>query len=354
VAKLGRIIIALFLVVVSVSLSGCLNSGGAETQSGDSGVTVAGRNWTMATANAEFGPRNQYSAVVFDGKMWVIGGFDNEAGFRNDIWSSPDGRQWTQVNASVGFLNDRLGQSAVAFKDKIWIIGGYDGKKAAGEIWYSEDGIIWKQATPMAEFGPRTQVSTVVFNDQVWLIGGTRDFGNYQYLQDVWHSNDGISWTLAAPQGPLMPYMRRNLVVLDDKIWAFGVVRDLPGKPGSKRNEIWYSKNGKDWKLINSQNLFPPRDYPNPVVFDNKLWIIGGRNTSGYNVNDVWYSTNGYDWKEATPAADFSFDGKFYSLAIPLAFDNKMWVIRTVSEDHRIRNDVWFTGDSQSLVRGKQ
>ena len=41
---------------------------------------------TPVTANAAFSERLAHASIVFDGKMWVIGGIDNSA--LNDVWNS--------------------------------------------------------------------------------------------------------------------------------------------------------------------------------------------------------------------------------------------------------------------------
>ncbi|MFA7162277.1 MAG: hypothetical protein WC083_06880, partial [Candidatus Methanomethylophilaceae archaeon] len=42
--------------------------------------------------------RSDHQALVYDGKMWVLGGSS-----RNDVWCSTDGESWTQVTSSAGW-----------------------------------------------------------------------------------------------------------------------------------------------------------------------------------------------------------------------------------------------------------
>ena len=53
---------------------------------------------------------------------------------------------------------------------------------------------------------------------------------------------------------------------------------------------------GADWSA---------RLYHKSVVYDNKMWVIGGGTSGGYG-NDVWYSTNGVNWTQATASAGWS------------------------------------------------
>src|SRR5579862_942014 len=55
-----------------------------------------GTNWAQVTPAAPWAPRYVHAALVFNGRMWVLGG--NQGGsYFNDVWSSSDGTNWTQV-----------------------------------------------------------------------------------------------------------------------------------------------------------------------------------------------------------------------------------------------------------------
>jgi hypothetical protein len=58
------------------------------------------------------------------------------------------------------------------------------------------------------------------------------------------------------------------------------------------------------------------------VVFDNKIWVLGGNNSPTY-LNDVWYSSDGVNWTQAT--ADAWSSGHYYGTSV--VFDNKIWVL---------------------------
>ena len=43
----------------------------------------------------------------------------------NDVWSSPDGANWTEVTASPGW-NARVSPGVVSFNNRMWVMGGSD------------------------------------------------------------------------------------------------------------------------------------------------------------------------------------------------------------------------------------
>ena len=69
----------------------------------------------------------------------------------------------------------------VVFDDKIWLMGGIEDGQAKlpyalhvhkGDVWVSEDGRDWRLVTDKADWGERRAQASVVFKDKIWLIGG--------------------------------------------------------------------------------------------------------------------------------------------------------------------------------------
>jgi|HubBroStandDraft_4_1064222.scaffolds.fasta_scaffold00054_18 hypothetical protein len=145
--------------------------------------SVDGADWQLETPAAQWSPRGMIMGnVVFQGRMWVIGGglYDVRT-FNSDLWNSSDGIQWTLV----GFApwSPRQFQSIAVFDNKIWVLAGGDAQSQGGlnDVWYSTDGVIWTQlqGTP---WSVRHAASTIVHDNYLWLTGGSYAFAN----DDVW------------------------------------------------------------------------------------------------------------------------------------------------------------------------
>jgi hypothetical protein len=106
-----------------------------------------GITWQQATSEAGFVKREYHSSVSHQGKMWVIGGqFDDGMAvgipFYDDVWYSSDGLTWTEATGEAGW-DARSKHSSVVFNGKIWVIGGYYEDmfltiyRYFNDVWYS-------------------------------------------------------------------------------------------------------------------------------------------------------------------------------------------------------------------------
>jgi len=76
--------------------------------------------------------------------------------------------------------------TSVVFKDRLWILGGHPHGRCSNDVWSSKDAVNWTQVTPRAAWSGRMRHTSVVFDNHIWVIGG-RD-NDSRYLNDVWRS----------------------------------------------------------------------------------------------------------------------------------------------------------------------
>jgi hypothetical protein len=120
---------------------------------------------------------------------------------------------------------------------------------------------------------------------------------------DLWSSADGgITWTQTVTN---LPFAGQNLTgtvsVYNGLFYlvAGGMFdRSSGGLYRTVSAQVWISADkGKNWTRL-ADAPFRPRQYANTIVFDNRLWVIGGSDTVGQNMRDVWYMTPDGDWHE--------------------------------------------------------
>ncbi len=141
--------------------------------------------------------------------------FDDKATKTNDVWYSEDGVQWTQATASAAWTK-RYKHTSVVFKNKMWVIGG----NYLNDVWYSSDGISWTEATASAPWVGRSRHTSVVHDNKIWVIGGSDN--NIFPLGDVWYSEDGVQWTQATATQQWVKRMRHSSLVHMNRMWVFG------------------------------------------------------------------------------------------------------------------------------------
>jgi hypothetical protein len=65
--------------------------------------------------------------------MWVMGGNDSGGDYLNDVWSSPDGTNWTQVTAAAPWSPRHA--TAVVFNGQMWVLGGARNGSGLNDVW---------------------------------------------------------------------------------------------------------------------------------------------------------------------------------------------------------------------------
>lgn len=315
--------------------------------------TVAGKDWNYVSFNMPSGPRSSHTGLVYNGKMWILGGYNTVAGILNDVWSSSNGTSWTKILAdtiSPGSKQfpKRSNHSSVVFNNKMWVIGGAGGAAVLNDVWSSPDGTSWTKvladtASPGSnQFSQRYGQGSVVFNNKMWVIGGD-DFSNIN-KNDVWSSTDGVTWTNVLPDTAspgANQFSQRNssiCLVYNSQMWVIGGFYS-----GYGLNDAWYSTDGVTWNealLDNASpgaNQFSQRQYATGLVYAGAMWVIGGADATG-RLNDVWYSTNGYSWNNLTPSATFAARNQ----SVCLDFNNVMWLIGGFGASGPLA-DIWFS-----------
>ena len=336
--------------------------------------------WIKITAEANFAPRDGAGALVFNDKMWLLGGWNPEdpTNFpricNNEVWSSTDGANWTLEKPgtfgtkSFDPRSDWEGRHAATytvFKNRIWIIGGDANQHHYQyDVWNSADGKIWNHVNEDHDvpWGPRAFQYSCVFKNKLWIMGGQTiphaAEAEDRFYGDVWNSSDGLNWTQIVPKEPY--WQQRGLiggrVVFKDRIWVLGGGAYWTAKVPEPEyfNDVWSSADGVNWQCHLEHAPWQPRVWHDVAVFDGKMWVMEGvrmpnpddseaceenesqpgiaKWISFLNLNDVWYSEDGVTWHEIpdTPWVPRHAASVF-------VYDNALWMVA----GNNMESDVW-------------
>jgi RHS repeat-associated protein len=256
--------------------------GGDDNSSGeffnDVWCSSDGIHWVDTLQHAPFEKRAFHTAFVYNDAIWVIGGTNENGGILGDIWSSPNGISWTLVTSSASF-GPKTHHSALAFGQKIWIFGGENGSFIkTNDAWTSTNGISWTKINETKPFPARDLHGSFGLNNQIWIIGGAGG------LRDIWSSLNGVEWTQrgsfsSADESYRIPSDARNIQVFQGGIWSIEGITTNSTNGATLSNRVRSTFDGINWQKISSLELSNLFITPSSVVFQNKLWIIGGRFT---------------------------------------------------------------------------
>jgi hypothetical protein len=163
--------------------------------------------------------------------------------------------------------------------------------------------------------------------------------------RDVWKSADGKNWECVCEVAPWEKSDLPAFMVFDDKMWHMGG-RSLPGTECS--NEVYWSEDGGSWHLATDNAAWSPRLGSGCAVFRDRMWIFGGT-SDFYHSNDdtlsneIWSSADGVNWE--LECAEASWCKRAYHKVVEL--DGKLWMTAGggVMDGVFVCNDVWCSED---------
>jgi len=206
----------------------------------------------LETAQDQIGDFACNAMTLFNNNVWSIGGARSAtSNFNNEVWNSSNGSAWISGSTwTNNFETAPFGNVAyhdvVIFNNRLYVIAA-DVNTRNMKVWSSADGENWTEDTSNA-FSARVSHKTVVFNNAMYVIGGEGGPSNIR-LNEIWTSTDGINWSI----------------------------------------------------ISNNASVFPEINWHTATVYNNKVWIIGGRtNTATLLYDDALWVFGGYVGFEET------------------------------------------------------
>lgn len=244
-------------------------------------VSQDARTWERVPDDLEvFGPRSRLQDVEAAGPGIVAIGFD-PAGpnrFVQAVWTSPDGRSWTEVPGIAETFDGRT--LITVYQSGGEVIGWEDDPSAAGvaTIWTTDDGVAWRRLN----FQPRLEDNggnnlPAVGGPGFVVPGVDADFTD----PAVWTSPDGETWTK-------VPY--------DEAVFELEGFQPypsaIPGGPGvvmwatdAWGAVVWTSRDGVTWtRLPYDEVAFGPGTSIGSIVQTDRGVIAIGTDSSGVAV----------------------------------------------------------------------
>ena len=231
-----------------------------------------GQNWARETANAEWAARYGHQALSHNGRLYVLGGFgsyENGSYYKNDVWSSADGQNWSLETDNAEWAG-RWAHQALSHNGRLYVLGGWDGSNRRNDVWSSADGQNWARETDNAEWAARYGHQALSHNGRLYVLGG---FGSYEngsyYKNDVWSSADGQNWSRETDNAEWTGREYHQALSHNGRLYVLG------GSDNSRRNDVWSSADGEEWELITLSADWSAREGHQAVVFPPELVLWG-------------------------------------------------------------------------------
>jgi Kelch motif len=246
--------------------------------------------------------------VYFDDHLWLIGGSQIDPDRTSNVVWKFDPGEGLWENVGPADWSERMGHAVLVFQNKIWVMGGRDSSgNALNDVW-TRDASSPKWTRVIAKgkiWAPRCLFRPTVFRNQIWLYGGAKEpFSNELYNDlyvypsnnsaDDWEQLKNTDSINQGPNGRVRAPVASCLQAFNDRICLFGKFRSIQTTDGSEivepvafwlndreqgtwepftteRLEGWGSSNTFSYQVLNFQDRFLIAkalgyDRPNPAL----------------------------------------------------------------------------------------
>jgi len=296
--------------------------------------------WTLINEEARWAPRAGLQVVKLRNSLYLMGGrtprppsfppIPGDSDIWGDVWKSNDlGRSWRRVLETDDSTHwpARAYFQAVRKGRYMYVLGGQNFKLEQNncppavpncppfvsssdffnDVWRSRNGVHWKQMTDSAPWAGRAGLSSVVHRGEIYIMGGSFNDDpaviggppTRVYFNDVWKSRNGRDWIKMTGNAPWAPRAGAITVVKNGYIYLLGGEDGFVCLPSSPRcppyyNDVWRSRNGTDWEMVTASAEWPSRPGHQVVVLKNYFVLFGGFGLST-DPNDPFKPSNPMD-----------------------------------------------------------
>jgi hypothetical protein len=157
-------------------------------------------------------------------------------------------------------------------------------------------------------------------------------------------------WVKVTEQAAWQPRDSSGEMVYQDRLWILGGWFDSFAAPP---RDVWSSADGKNWQLVTQEAPWKHSDLGMTLVFADKMWFMGGwynGRLPGHSASsEAWSSSDGKTWEQATAKAGWS--PRLASAVVE--FKGKMWILGGTEnyyfgDDKSLKNDVWTSSDGKT------
>ncbi|MBC2840231.1 malectin domain-containing carbohydrate-binding protein [Robiginitalea sp. SC105] len=258
--------------------------------------------WTDQTDDENYTARHEASFVQAGDKFYLFGGRENSSSL--DVYDYQS-KTWSTISNSAPSEFNHF--QALEYNGLIWVIGAFKNNAFPNElpadyVWaYNPAQDTWIQGPEIPPARKRGSAGLVVYNDKFYVIAGNTigHNGGYQAWFDEFDPATGV-WTTLTDAPRARDHFHAE--VIGDKLYVAG--GRLSGGTGGTfapliaEVDVYDFTSGTWSTLPSGQNLPTPRGAASVAVFQNELYVIGGEigvDLQGNTINDAQKTTESYN-----------------------------------------------------------
>lgn len=273
-----------------------------------SSATAAAGDWKELNPATRPSARAGHTMVTINGNVYLFGGYETgpapgkglEAAYLpkgpvHDFWKF-DGENWVKVIDNAPPVARYL-HTAVVYNKKMYIFGGYNATTYLSDLWsYSTDTNSWQQVQQKGNVKPAgraNHIATVTEDGSMIVYGGKVTGG--QADPYAWKFDFATeTWTRKSAN----PYGSRDCqsaTTASNQMYVFG-----GNSSSAKTNDVFrYDPAADTWVKVATQGTPPDsRAFSSMTTEGSSLWIFGGEDNNAVAFKDTWeFDTITNTWK---------------------------------------------------------
>jgi N-acetylneuraminic acid mutarotase len=246
--------------------------------------------WSSPNTTGEFMTRRNFTADVINGKIYVLGGYnDSLKQYCSDVSVFDPGNNSWSTHATTGDYIPRVSHTSAVINDKIYVIGGwYSGGIMNTIDVFDPASDTWSQLDETGDVSFRFSASAAAFNNKIYVAGG-RDFnGSYVTTVDEFDISKN-EWRIVPTIGRPASSSYQTAQFLGGKMYILG------GHYGYSLVTKFKSFDPltDSVALIETTGTYIPRYGLSSCVLNGKIYITGGKTLdSTVALNEIFTPAN--------------------------------------------------------------
>jgi N-acetylneuraminic acid mutarotase len=254
--------------------------------------------WSILATTGTFTPRGSLASAVINGKIYVIGGMTgpetpDHMSNKLEIFD-PSTNTWT-TPATTGTFTPRNNLCACVIDGKIYTIGGFDASNDINTFEIFDPATnAWNTPKTNGTFSPRGAFTAHAIDGKIYIIGGFNNLApkGHRVLSEVDVFDPSTNtWSTPVITGTFTARLLHTSGVIDGKIYVIGGTPNIRDPLTTNTVQI-FDPETNAWNTPATTGTFTPRSYLASGVVGNKIYVIGGQDTSRVmNLNEVFTPT---------------------------------------------------------------